>query len=57
MPLEACPTCGYAVSSETGQCHHCSTAAKIKRAGMHFSIQNCAYAAAAVCLIYVIFFR
>jgi len=57
MSLESCPTCGYAVSTVTMQCRHCSTAAKMKRVGMHWSVQNCAYAVAAVCLIYVIFFR
>ena len=55
--MESCPTCGYAVSTVTMQCRHCSTAAKMKRVGMHWSVQNCAYAVAAVCLIYVIFFR
>jgi hypothetical protein len=57
MSLEACPTCGYALSTTTAECRHCSTAAKLKHAGLHWSLQNCAYAAAAICLIYAIFFR
>jgi predicted nucleic acid-binding Zn ribbon protein len=28
MPLEACPVCGYAVSTTTSQCRHCAESPK-----------------------------
>jgi RNA polymerase subunit RPABC4/transcription elongation factor Spt4 len=56
MPLEACPVCGYAVSTETGRCRHCATERALRSA--HFNWMNAlAFAVAIGCVIYVLFFR
>jgi len=61
MSLTACPICGYAVSTTTSQCRHCSAT---PRAGIQFkslspvqSMQTAALIATVGFAIYLIFFR
>ena len=61
MSLEACPTCGYALSTETAQCRHCSAT---QRATSQIKIINSVQPMHAValvvtigCAIYLLFFR
>jgi RNA polymerase subunit RPABC4/transcription elongation factor Spt4 len=56
MPLEACPVCGYAVSTDTRQCRHCASERALRSA--HFNWMNAlGFAAAIACVIYILFFR
>jgi hypothetical protein len=56
MPLEPCPVCGYALSTETSQCRHCPPGTAFRSS--HFTWMNAlGIAAALACVIYVLFFR
>ena len=56
MPLEACPICGYAVSTENAQCRHCPPVARFS--GGNFNWMNlAAFAAALGSAVYFLFFR
>ena len=56
MSLEACPVCGYALSTETSRCRHCPPGAQFK--GVNGAWLNAlGYAVALGCVVYLIFFR
>jgi hypothetical protein len=56
MPLEACPVCGYALSTETSRCRHCPPGVAFRSA--HLNWMNLLGAAVAIaCVLYFVFFR
>jgi hypothetical protein len=60
MPLEPCPTCGYALSIVDHHCRHCGTASQAipSRPFNAKYLQPMIMAAAALgVLVYLIFFR
>jgi hypothetical protein len=58
MPLEPCPTCGYALSIADHHCRHCGTAPRAipSRPTKHLQQLIIAVVAASV-LVYLMFFR
>jgi hypothetical protein len=60
MPLEPCPTCGYALSMVDHQCRHCATASPALPSGpfdaKHLLQMIMAVVVLSV-LVYLIFFR
>jgi predicted amidophosphoribosyltransferase len=61
MSLEACPTCGYALSTTTAHCRHCTGELKerspVKKINAMKLVQALAPLAAIGCLIYYWCFR
>jgi len=61
MSLQACATCGYALSTETAQCRHCAGSVKAGSRLKYFVAIQPAYALALLitvsCAIYLLFFR
>jgi hypothetical protein len=60
MPLEPCPTCGYALSTVDHHCRHCATASPAipSRAFNAKYLQPTLMAVVALSvLVYLIFFR
>jgi hypothetical protein len=56
MPFEACPICGYALSTETSQCRHCPPG-RVFRSGNITWMNALALAAAIGSVLYLLFFR
>ena len=61
MPLEACPTCGYALSTLTNQCRHCSVPVMASSSSGLFDAKHLSNMIVALvvltALVYLIFFR
>jgi len=61
MPLEPCPTCGYALSTVNHRCRHCGTASRAipsRFFNAKYLQQMIIMAAVALSvLVYLIFFR
>jgi hypothetical protein len=59
MPLEPCPTCGYALSTVDHHCRHCATASQAipSRPTKHMQQVITAAVVALGVLVYLIFFR
>jgi hypothetical protein len=59
MPLEACPACGYALSTVDHHCRHCAGASQPTPSQPTKHVQQMIMAAAVVLsvLVYWIFFR
>jgi len=53
MSLEACPICGYALSTDNGQCRHCPPVGRLT--GNFGWINLLAYGAAMASVIYFLY--
>jgi hypothetical protein len=61
MPLEACPTCGYALSTLDSRCRHCPSTFNAAASSGPFDAKNVSQIIAAVVVlsvvVYLLFFR
>jgi hypothetical protein len=58
MPLEACPTCGYALSTVDHHCRHCATAPAAMPSQLAKNLQPIIMAGVGLAVVlYLLFFR